>query len=97
MTLLGHSKGVSSVAFSHDSKFVITGSYDKNAIIWNVQKGTIEKIFKGHSDVINSAAFSHDSKFVITGSDDRTAIIWDLSSFYKLCIDSFFLKLIFIL
>ena len=68
-----------------------------STIIWNIRLGKNIKTLKMHSDVINSAAFSHDSKFVITGSDDRTAIIWDLSSFYKLCIDSFFLKLIFIL
>ena len=36
-TLIGHSDRISSVAFSHNSLYVMTGSYDMKVIIWDVE------------------------------------------------------------
>ena len=75
--LEGHSGGVSSVAFSHDGKQVVSGSWDKTLRIWDAVTGKEVQKLEGHSHWVNSVAFSHDGKQVVSGSNDKTLRIWD--------------------
>ncbi|RKK66079.1 hypothetical protein BFJ69_g15728, partial [Fusarium oxysporum] len=77
LTLEGHSGSVDSVVFSHDSKKVASGSWDKTIRIWNAETGECERELKGHSSTVNSVVFSHDSKKLASGSWDKTIRIWD--------------------
>jgi WD40 repeat protein len=79
-TLEGHSNGVTSVAFSHDSARLASASYDKTVKIWDVSNGACLHTLEGHSDWVNSVAFSHDSARLASASDDSTVKIWDASS-----------------
>ena len=45
---LGHSNSVRSVAFSPDSRFVLTGSVDKTARLWDLATGRELQRFEGH-------------------------------------------------
>jgi WD40 repeat protein len=80
---------VYSVAFSPDGKYILTGSRDKTARLWNWQeneengKPNRQKkprpvVFRGHKDVVNSVAFSPDGNYILTGSWDKTARLWAL-------------------
>jgi WD40 repeat protein len=71
-TLEGHSATVMSVAFSPDSKQVVSGSYDKAVRLWDVATGALQQILEGHSATVMSVAFSTDGKQVISGSYDNT-------------------------
>ena len=75
-----HSALVSSVAVSHDGRFLATGSLDKTARLWDVASGTSVAMLEGHSDGVTSVAFSHDGRFLATGSRDNTARLWDVAS-----------------
>ncbi|RYP43265.1 hypothetical protein DL768_010007 [Monosporascus sp. mg162] len=79
-TLEGHSDSVLSVAFSHDSKLLASGSYDKTVKIWDTATGFLQQTFEGHNDLINSVAFSHDSKLLASGSHDNTVKIWNTAT-----------------
>jgi WD40 repeat protein len=79
-TLEGHSNWVSSVAFSHDSAQLASGSDDKTIKIWDASSGDCIKTLGGHSHRVSSVAFSHDSARLASGSYDRTVKIWDASS-----------------
>ncbi|PVH90664.1 hypothetical protein DM02DRAFT_547357, partial [Periconia macrospinosa] len=76
----GHSDSVSSVAFSHDSAWVASASYDRTVKIWDTRRGECLSTRKGHSNLVNSVAFSHDSAWVASASYDRTVKIWDTRS-----------------
>jgi predicted NACHT family NTPase len=75
--LHGHERPVYSAAFSPDGKFIVTGSNDHTAGIWDATTGQPLRTLQGHESWVNSAAFSPDGKFIVTGSVDNTARIWD--------------------
>ena len=74
-TLKGHSRGVRSVAFSHDSARLASASYDRTVKIWDASSGECLPTLEGHSDVVWSVAFSHDSARLASASDDKTVKI----------------------
>ncbi|KAG9061125.1 hypothetical protein KI688_007754 [Linnemannia hyalina] len=74
--LRGHSNSVTSIAFSHDSMYIVSGSYDKTARIWNVQTGEGGHTLGGHTDAVTSVAFSPTGAHIATGSDDRSVMVW---------------------
>ena len=76
-TFSGHDGTVLDVAFSPDSRFLLTGSADKTARLWDVETGQCVKIFAGHTDSVGSVRFSADGKHVVTGSEDGTVILWE--------------------
>ncbi len=76
----GHAGAVFSVAFSPDGRYVLTGSQDKTAILWNTATGQQVRVFHGHDASVSSIAFSPDGRHVLTGSHDNTAILWDVAT-----------------
>jgi WD40 repeat protein len=79
-TLKGHSDWVCSVAFSHDSRLLASGSFDWTVRIWDAATGTLQQTLEGHSNGVCSAAFSHDSRLLASGSYDKTVRIWDAAT-----------------
>jgi WD40 repeat protein len=75
--LRGHSNYVRTVAFSHDSKLVLSGSEDRTVKLWDATTSRCLQSFEGHTGSILSVAISHDSKLVLSGSDDYTMKLWD--------------------
>jgi WD40 repeat protein len=73
----GHSLGVTSVAFSPDGKYALTGSKDTTARLWDLASGREIQAFIGHTNIIYSVAFSPDGQYVLTGSGDNTARLWN--------------------
>src|SRR5208283_3938953 len=71
---------VLSVAFSPDGRYVLTGSEDKTARLWDAATGQQIRTFEGHKDEVTSVAFSPDGQFVLTGSWDTTTHLWDAAS-----------------
>jgi WD40 repeat protein len=77
---LGHKGGVTSVAFSPDGKFALSGSWDKTLKLWDVASGKEIRTFYGHASDIFSVAFSPDGKFALSGSYDTTLKLWYVES-----------------
>ncbi len=80
LSLIDHTGFILSVAFSPDGKYVLTGSNDHTARLWDAATGKKVRVFKGHSDGVSSVAFSPDGKFVLTGSWDKTVRLWDFAT-----------------
>ncbi len=77
---LGHFAGVTPVAFSPDGRFMLTGSVDETAIVWDVRTGEQIRTFQGHDDTVTSVVFSPDGRRVLTGSEDGSARVWDVGT-----------------
>ena len=75
---VAHKDSITTVNWSHDGKYLITGSLDKTARIWNLSGKLITEL-KGHDGGVTSANFSPDGNKIITGSADKTVRIWDAS------------------
>ena len=46
----GHTDYVQSIAITRDNQFIVSGSYDKTIIIWNLKKKAKEAVLQGHND-----------------------------------------------
>lgn len=74
----GHTRVVSSVAFSPDGLCIASGSFDCIVHIWDAQHGTSLATLRGHKGAVRALAFSPDSMRVASGSDDGTVRVWNV-------------------
>jgi WD40 repeat protein len=77
MTLNGNSGGTTSVAFSADSKSLVTGGYDRTLRLWDVSSGKPLGEWSGHEGAVLTVAFSPDGSLIASGGTDKMVRIWD--------------------
>ncbi|EKM58624.1 uncharacterized protein PHACADRAFT_253089, partial [Phanerochaete carnosa HHB-10118-sp] len=63
----GHEDTIWSIAFSPDSKHIVSGSADALALVWDVGTGDID---------VMAVAYSLDGALIATGSSDHSLRIW---------------------
>ena len=76
----GTAAEVKSVAFSPDGQWIVTGSRDRTAKVWEAASGKELLTFRGHGAAIGSVAFSPDGQRIVTGSGDGIAKVWETAS-----------------
>ena len=73
--LRGHQKQVLCAQFCGSNR-ILTGSCDRTARIWDVDKATCLKVLSGHRDFVTCVDYSPETGLVLTGSNDGTARTW---------------------
>ena len=80
MVPIGHTNSITSCAYSKDGKFIVTGSEDKTAKIWDANTGKELQNFAVAQDKILSVDFNPNSKTIIACSEDGALYEWDIYS-----------------
>ena len=75
--LTGHTERVNAVAFSPDSKMLISGSHDNTVRLWNVETGELLHTLEDHTDYVLAVAFSPDGNKFASSDGDFTIRLWD--------------------
>jgi WD40 repeat protein len=75
-----HDDDVTSVLFSADDRFALSGSYDWTLRLWELATGRCLRLFEGHDGHVNSVCLSKDSRLALSGSDDGTLKLWEVAS-----------------
>jgi hypothetical protein len=71
--------GWAHVAFSPDSRTVVSCSADSTIRLWDVVTGKQKKRFDGHVGTVAAAHFFPDGQRLISGGSDKI-VIWDIDS-----------------
>ena len=74
----GHTKAISSVAFSPNRRLVLTGSKDGIAKLWNLEGQELVAFAAASADKVFAVAFSKDGNTILTGNEDKKARLWGL-------------------
>jgi WD40 repeat protein len=77
--LVGHSETLRYIAFSPDSRLILTTSEDHTARIWDARSGAPLEVLRGHTDTVGRGIFSPSGEMVATISDDGTVRLWSLN------------------
>lgn len=84
--LEGHSKLIFGLAWSPDSKRIVSTSWDYSARIWDPQTGRQTAVLNGHNGAVARAGWSPNGTRIVTASWDNTARIWDPETGHSLAI-----------
>ncbi|CAA6671396.1 unnamed protein product [Spirodela intermedia] len=75
--LTGHSHFVQDVVLSSDGQFALSGSWDGDLRLWDLNTGATTRRFVGHGKDVLSVAFSVDNRQIVSASRDRTIKLWN--------------------
>ena len=75
----GHTARITSLAFSPDGSYLVSGSEDKTVKLWEVTTGRLIRNVRGHSKGVSAVAFGPSSQWFASGSADGTIKIWDIT------------------
>lgn len=83
--LKGHGYPVQSIAFSPDSKRVISGAHDGKIFLWNVPNGECLGLVRVFHRRVDSISFSPDGEHILSGSKDGVLRTWNVNSIVDTC------------
>lgn len=69
--LRGHVEDVYDLNWSPDSNFIVSGSVDNSAIVWDVGKGRSLKILQDYKGFVQGVAWDPQNRYICTLSSDR--------------------------
>jgi WD40 repeat protein len=78
--ITGHHGGVSSVTFSPDQHFLISGSADGTVRVYETTRGELQWSANADVGAVNSVSVSRDSKFLATAGANGLIRVFTLSS-----------------
>jgi len=75
-----HRSRVVALAFSPDGKWLVSGSTDGTAQLWNVATELLHGEPLRHDSAVWAVAFDANSRFLVTGCRDGSVNVWDVAT-----------------
>jgi WD40 repeat protein len=75
-TLRGSSSEIYDLSWSPDSQFVLFGSVDNTACVWDVIRGKQVQEFRDHTHYVQGVTWDPLSRYLVTQSSDRSCRIY---------------------
>lgn len=79
LVLSGHTNGISDVAISPDSNWIISASMDTTLRMWDARSGSQMQILSGHTAYVNACAISPKGDWIVSASGKEVRI-WEAAS-----------------
>ncbi len=77
----GHRSTVSSLAWSPDSRRLVSGGHDSTVHVWDSITANLLFMYREHLDPMVTVAWSPDGKYIASGGGDRTVLVWDAGTY----------------
>ncbi|KAG5927490.1 hypothetical protein E4U42_002167 [Claviceps africana] len=77
--LIGHAHNVCTLDVASDGSYLISGGWDGQARVWNLQKWETALMLAGHEDKAVWGVVALDAKTAVTGCADKSIRIYDLT------------------
>lgn len=83
--LKGHTRkiGDGAIAFSSEGRYLVSGSEDKTARVWDLVEQKCVGVLKPHGALVTGVGFIRDGSAIVTGSWDRKVRIWNAETFKR--------------
>ncbi|XP_021360703.1 chromatin assembly factor 1 subunit B-like [Mizuhopecten yessoensis] len=78
--LRGHLEDIYDLSWSSDGKYMISGSVDNSAILWDLVKDQKLALFNEHKSFVQGVAFDPKNEFVATMCTDRSCRVYSVAS-----------------
>uniref|UniRef100_A0A1B0A0W6 CAF1B/HIR1 beta-propeller domain-containing protein n=1 Tax=Glossina pallidipes TaxID=7398 RepID=A0A1B0A0W6_GLOPL len=78
--LRGHMEDIYDLSWSPNSLYLVSGSVDNSAMIWDVQKGKPMAILSDHKSFVQGVAWDPKNQYIATLSTDRYLRIFDIQT-----------------
>ncbi|XP_017133124.1 chromatin assembly factor 1 subunit B [Drosophila elegans] len=78
--LRGHREDIYDLSWAPNSQFLVTGSVDNTAMLWDVHKGKSLAILDDHKGYVQGVAWDPCNQYIATMSTDRIMRIFDVNT-----------------
>ena len=78
--LEGHGNTITSVCFSPDGNYLLSGSRDRRLRYWDIKTQKSVRRFKGHEDEVLCVDISPGGKLAVSGSSGGSIRLWDINT-----------------
>ncbi len=76
-TLRSHADYIYVVAAMPDSRFALSGAFDKTVKVWDLATDSVQATLSGHTGRIAALTVTADGRFAVSGAGDGLIKVWD--------------------
>lgn len=76
----GHLEDIYDLAWSPNGSYLISGSVDNSAIIWDIDQGQMQKVLKDHKHYVQGVCWDPQNSYVVTHSSDKTCRLYSTAN-----------------